>query len=40
MFKVGQLVTAKDYGYFAVTDRGKPCEVVDIGEKKIRVKCL
>lgn len=40
MFKVGDLVTAKEYSLYAVTDKGKPCEVVEIGQSRIRVKCL
>lgn len=40
MFKVGQLVTAKEYNSYAITDKGKPCEVIAIGSSRIRVKCL
>lgn len=40
MFKEGQLVTAKEYNHYAVTDRGKPCEVVWYSLSRMRVKCL
>lgn len=40
MFKEGQLVTAKDYNHYAVTDRGKPCEVVWCDHSRMRVQCL
>ena len=40
MFKEGQLVTAKEYNHYAVTDRGKPCEVVWYSHSRMRVKCL
>lgn len=40
MFKEGQLVTAKEYNHYAVTDRGKPCEVVWYSPSRMRVKCL
>lgn len=40
MFKVGDLVTAKEYNSYAVTDKGKPCEVIAIGSNRIHVKCL
>lgn len=40
MFKVGDLVTAKEYNHYAVTDRGKPCEVVEVSQSRIKVKCL
>lgn len=40
MFKEGQLVTAKEYNIYAVTDRGKPCEVVEVSQSRIKVKCL
>lgn len=40
MFKEGQLVTAKEYNLYAVTDRGKPCEVVWCNPNRMRVKCL
>lgn len=40
MFKVGDLVTAKEYNSYAITDKGKPCEVVLIGQSRIKVKCL
>lgn len=40
MFKEGQLVTAKEYNLYAVTDRGKPLEVVNCNHNRMRVKCL
>lgn len=40
MFKEGQLVTAKEYNHYAVTDRGKPLEVVWYSHSRMRVKCL
>lgn len=40
MFKEGQLVTAKEFNMYAVTDRGKPLEVVNCNHNKMRVKCL
>ena len=40
MFKVGDLVTAKEYNSYTITDKGKPCEVVSIGQSRIKVKCL
>jgi hypothetical protein len=40
MFKVGDLVTAKEYNSYTVTDKGKPCEVVAISQSRIQVKCL
>ena len=40
MFKEGQLVTAKEFKRYAVTDRGKPLEVVNCNLNKMRVKCL
>lgn len=40
MFKEGQLVTAKEYNSYTVTDKGKPCEVVEISGSRIKVKCL
>lgn len=40
MFKEGQLVTAKEYNYYYVTDRGKPCYVVWYSHSRMRVKCL
>jgi hypothetical protein len=39
-FKIGDIVQAKTYNHFAVTDRGKPCRVVDIKGAKIELKCL
>ena len=40
MFKEGQLVTAKEFNKYAVTDRGKPLEVVNCNHNRMRVKCL
>lgn len=40
MFKIGDLVTAKEYNSYSVTDKGKPCEVIAIGSSRIHVKCL
>lgn len=40
MFEVGQLVTCKELGRFAVTDRGKPLRVVSVGSEKVRVATL
>lgn len=40
MFKEGQLVTAKEFNRYAVTDRGKPLEVVWCNTGRMRVKCL
>lgn len=40
MFKEGQLVTAKEYNLYAVTDRGKPCEVVWCNPGRMKVQCL
>ena len=40
MFKVGELVTAKKYNSYAVTDKGKPCEVVWCNPNRMRVQCL
>lgn len=40
MFKEGQLVTAKEYNHYAVTDRGKPCEVVWCDHSRMRIQCL
>ena len=36
-FKVGDIVHAKRFGYFAITDRLKPCKVVDIGSDYITI---
>lgn len=40
MFKEGQLVTAKEYNSYAVTDRGKPLCVVWCNPDRMKVKCL
>ena len=40
MFKEGQLVTAKEFNRYVVTDRGKPLEVVNCNHNRMRVKCL
>lgn len=40
MFEVGQLVTCKELGRYAVTDRGKPLRVVNVGDEKVRVATL
>jgi hypothetical protein len=40
MFKEGQLVTAEEFNCYAVTDRGKPCEVVWCNHGRMRVRCL
>lgn len=40
MFKEGQLVTAKEYNSYAVTDRGKPLEVIGCNTGRMKVKCL
>ena len=40
MFKEGQLVTAKEFNRYTVTDRGKPLEVVNCNHNRMRVKCL
>ena len=40
MFKEGQLVTAKEFNRYSVTDRGKPLEVVNCNHNRMRVKCL
>ena len=40
MFKEGQLVTAKEFNRYAVTDRGKPLEVVNCNHNRMKVKCL
>lgn len=40
IFKIGDIVHAKSYNDFAITDRGKPCEVVSIAGSRIELKCL
>ena len=40
MFKEGQLVTAKEFDMYAITDRGKPLEVLCCNVNRMRVKCL
>lgn len=40
MFEVGQLVTCKELGKYAVTDRGKPLKVVSVGNGSTRVATL
>lgn len=40
MFEVGQLVTCKELGRYAITDRGKPLRVVSVGDEKVRVTTL
>ena len=40
MFKVGDLVTAKEYNSYTVTDKGKPCEVVWCNPNRMKVQCL
>ena len=40
MFKIGDLVTAKEYNSYSITNEGKPCEVIAIGSSRILVKCL
>lgn len=40
MFEIGQLVTCKELGRYAVTDRGKPLRVVSVGDEKVRVATL
>lgn len=40
MFEEGQLVTAKEFNMYAVTDRGKPLEVTSVSYNRIMVKCL
>lgn len=40
MFKKGQLVTAKEFNSYAVTDSGKSCEVIWCNPGRMKVKCL
>ena len=40
MFEVGQLVTSKELGRYAVTDKGKPLRVISISGTQIKVECL
>ena len=40
MFKEGQLVTAKEFNSYSVTDKGKPLEVVWCNPSRMKVKCL
>lgn len=40
MFKEGQLVTAKEFDRYAVTDRDKPLKVVWCNTGRMKVKCL
>lgn len=40
MFKVGDLVTAKDYNSYSVTNKGKPCKVIGVSSSRIHVECL
>ena len=37
-FKIGDVVHAKTFGYFCITDRLKPCEIIDIVEDYIKIK--
>lgn len=39
-FEPEQLVTCNEFGRYIFTDKGKPCEVVPIGQSRIKVKCL
>lgn len=39
-FKIGDTVHARTYGNYVVTDRGKPCKVVDIEGATIKLRCL
>lgn len=39
-FKIGDIVQAKHYSNYTVTDRGKPCMVIGIEGAKIKLKCL
>lgn len=40
IFKVGDIVHAKEYGIYVITDRGKPCKIMDIEGDKIKLQCL
>lgn len=40
MFEIGQLVTCKELGRYAVTDRGKPLRVVSVGSETVMVETL
>lgn len=40
MFKEGQLVIAKEFNSYAVTDSGKPCGVVWCNQGRMKVMCL
>lgn len=40
MFKEGQLVTAKEFNSYAVTDSGKPFGVVWCNQGRMKVMCL
>lgn len=39
-FKVGDIVQAKHYGMYIITDRGKPCKIMGIECAKIKLRCL
>lgn len=40
MFREGQLVTAKEFNSYAVTDKNKPCMVVWCNQGRMKVMCL
>lgn len=40
MFKIGQLVTCKEFGRYSVTDKGKPLRVIGITFTQLKVECL
>lgn len=39
-FKVGDIVHAKEYGIYAMTDRGKPCKVKEITGDRFEIEVL
>lgn len=40
MFEIGQIVTCRELGRYAVTDSGKPLRVVSVGSETVRVETL
>lgn len=39
-FKVGDIVHAKEYEKYAITDRGKPCRVKEIVDDRFEIEAL
>ena len=39
-FKIGDIVHAKEYGRYAMTDRGKPCKVKEITGDSFEIEAL